>query len=225
MTSTMRKLGVGITVLTLVVAVFVPTIASAERRRGGHHDRDDNDYSQQECVPALEITPDVLDDDEGRRFDNNNEQSHDRRRHHGRRDICATATPATFDPSTCDALGTYTIVEAAGVDYTIDGEVVAPGTYTAANGTTVTIVAVAQEGYAFEADAVTSWTYTYNAPTDCETTPVVTTSSITPQVTAKPVGAVHAGAGGAAAANGNALLGLVASIGTLAFGIVRKFVA
>lgn len=223
MTSTMRKLGVGIAVLTLVVAVFVPTIASAERRRDGNHDRDDHDYTQQTCIPP-KVELDVEDQQEGRSFRRDNDRNNDRR-HHGHRKTCATAEPATFDPSTCDALGTYTIVEATGVDYTIDGEVVAPGTYTAANGTTVTIVAVAQEGYAFEADAVTSWTYTYNAPTDCETTPVVTTSSTTPQVTAKPVGAVHAGAGGAAAANGNALLGLVASIGTLAFGIVRKFVA
>lgn len=224
MASIMRKMGVGIVILTLAVAVFVPTIASAGRNRGDRDDWNNHEYMQRPCVPAQEEDLKVVDQEGGRHVGDNSEGYRNNRRHHGQRKTCAIAEPVTFDPSTCGALGTYTIVAATGVYYTINGEIVAPDTYTAENGTTVTIVAVAQAGYAFETDAVTSWTYTYNTPTDCETTPVETASATT-QVTVTPVGGVSAGAGGTSTTNSTTLLGLITSIGAVAFGIVRKFVS
>lgn len=220
MTLTMRKLGVGATLLTLVIGLGLPTIASAER--SNHHNQNEYNNNQKRCREEEQEEPVEDSREDGRQLngrDNQNENWH-----HNRRKTCATAEPATFDPSTCGELGSYTIVESTGVDYTINDVVVAPGTYTAANGTTVTIVAVAQEGYAFRPDAVTTWTYTFNAPTNCETPQVLSsTTTVTPQVTAQPTGGVSAGAGGAAVADTKAaLLGLVVSIGTVAFGVVRK---
>ncbi|MHA7172864.1 glycoside hydrolase family 3 protein [Arthrobacter monumenti] len=52
----------------------------------------------------------------------------------------------------------FTVPEAEGVDYLLNGEVVAAGTYRKAR--TVSITAVAQDGYYFD-DAVTSWSYTF----------------------------------------------------------------
>jgi hypothetical protein len=54
--------------------------------------------------------------------------------------------------------GTYTIGSSPGVDYLVDGAVKAPGTYDAAEGTTVHVAAVAQQGYELAANAVSSWT-------------------------------------------------------------------
>lgn len=219
MALTMRKLSVGMILLTVVIGVALPTIASAERRN--HHNQNENN-NQIRCGQEEQEEEPVDEGLERRQFNSRNNRSEDS--HHSWQKICATAEPATFDPSTCGELGSYTIIESTGVDYMIDGEAVAPGTYTAANGTTVTIVAVAQEGYAFEPEAVTTWTYTFNVPTDCETPQVLSSSTtITPQVTAKPVGGVSAGAGGAATTDSRvALFGLVLSIGTVVFGFVQK---
>lgn len=141
-----------------------------------------------------------------------------------------TVTPAavTTVAPTCDASGTYTIPTTEGVEYKIDGTVVAAGTYTATNGTTVTVTADALKGFVIEDGATVSWTNDFVAPTNCTTTPVTppTTGQVLgTQVTVKPTGAVKAGGGGASAANSSALVGLVGSVSMLGLGLIRKWTA
>lgn len=79
-----------------------------------------------------------------------------------------TVVPAvvTFVAPPCDAnvLGTYTITATTGVTYKVGGSAVAAGKYTAANGATVTVVAVANKGYFIDSSSASSWTYTFNRP-------------------------------------------------------------
>jgi hypothetical protein len=96
-------------------------------------------------------------------------------------------TAVTFVAPTCTAKGTYTIPAKEGVLYQIGGVTKAAGTYTAENGTSVTVVAVADEGYELGEGAVKSWTYTFTAPTNCGQT--LGTSTTTPSV---PVAATPA---------------------------------
>ncbi|MCA9332977.1 hypothetical protein KDA00_03820 [Candidatus Saccharibacteria bacterium] len=210
---TLRKLGIGIALLTLVIGLTLPGFTSAERR---HHNNHDEYNSEQQCRDEESEETVIVPLEGVQEFSYQNN-----RRNNNRKPICATAEPATFDPSACGELGSYTIVESTGVDYTINGEIVAPGTYEVPNGTTVTIIAVAQNGYAFEDDAITEWTYTYNAPTDCDESQVLAAS--TPQVTVTPVGPVHAGAGGGSSINATPVAGLVVSMLITATGLVRKF--
>lgn len=203
-------------ILSILILGISSSAVSAHRNNWNNND---NDYHQYPTCINPDSDPADNVEDEG--F----QQNSFRRRHHNNqeRNICATATPATFDPSTCDELGSYTIVASTGVDYTIDGDVVAPGTYTAENGTTVTIVAVAQEGYAFEPETVTSWTYTFNAPTNCEVPQVLSASTTTPQVTVTPTGPVHAGAGGGSNTSTPAITGFLVSILAVSTALIRKF--
>jgi len=72
-------------------------------------------------------------------------------------------TSVTFVAPTCDALGSYTIPALAGVEYSVDDVVKTAGTYSVANGTSVTIIATALEGYVL--DGISSeWSYTFTAP-------------------------------------------------------------
>ncbi len=98
----------------------------------------------------------------------------------------------TFTAPTCDVLGTYTIPSTEHVTYKINGQVVAAGTYTAQNGTTVTVTAEADEGFFIGDESTDTWTNTFTAPTNCG-------HVLAEQVTVKPAGAVNAGAGGASA--------------------------
>lgn len=75
-----------------------------------------------------------------------------------------TPKAVTFKAPTCDVLGSYTIPTMTGIKYYIDGKVVASGTYTAQNGKTITVMAVAEEGYNIKKNATNQWTYTFNAP-------------------------------------------------------------
>lgn len=73
----------------------------------------------------------------------------------------------TFTDPTCEALGTYTIPESEGFTYSINKDVTAAGEYTAPNGSTVTIIVHALEGY--ELDGATSeWTHTFTAPAEAD---------------------------------------------------------
>jgi hypothetical protein len=85
---------------------------------------------------------------------------------------CDTDTPVTPTPPThVDMCGTeddtYTIPTTAGVDYQINGQTVAAGTYPGTG--TVTITAVAQDGYVLN-DVTSEWTFTFTDE-DCPTEP------------------------------------------------------
>lgn len=121
----------------------------------------------------------------------------------------------TFTPPTCATLGSYTIPAAENVDYLVDGDVVDPGTYTAQNSTTVTVTAEAHEEFYVEDGTTDTWTNTFSAPTGCGGQVLGTQVSVT------PTGAVGAGGGGGASATGT-VVGLVASLATLAFGLVVR---
>lgn len=99
-----------------------------------------------------------------------------------------TATEVQFTAPTCTAQGTYTIPVKEGVDYKVGGVVKAAGTYTAENGTIVTVTAVAKGGYKLVGEA--TWTNTFTAPTNCET-PIVPVTPVTPSTpVATPAAAV-----------------------------------
>ncbi|HSX52936.1 MAG TPA: hypothetical protein VLF90_01020 [Patescibacteria group bacterium] len=126
----------------------------------------------------------------------------------------------TFTQPTCDALGSYTIPTTENVEYDVNGQAVAAGTYTAQNDTTVTVVAEASEGHFIGDDVTDTFTNTFTAPTNCG-------HVLSAQVTVAPTGGVSAGAGGASSASTTTLLGLAGSIATVAVGFVlrRKFTA
>ncbi len=126
----------------------------------------------------------------------------------------------TFVAPTCDALGSYTIPTTENVVYKIDGQVVAAGTYPAQNGTTVTVEAEATAGHFIGDETTDTFSNTFTAPTNCG-------HVLSAQVTVAPTGGVSAGGGGASAVSLPTLLGLVGSIGTLAFGFAfrRKWTA
>jgi hypothetical protein len=126
-------------------------------------------------------------------------------------------TPAavTFTAPTCDKLGTYTVPSSEGFVYKIGDDVAAAGTYTAQNGTTVTITAEVSGVGAFIPDGATdSWTYTFTAPTDCG-------QVLGAQVTAAPTGGVKAGGGGGAGSVSALVAGLVSSLAALGYGVLR----
>ncbi|MDN5275846.1 MAG: hypothetical protein JWN33_495 [Candidatus Saccharibacteria bacterium] len=89
----------------------------------------------------------------------------------------------TFTQPTCTTLGSYTIVAVEGVQYKINGEVVAAGTYPAQNGSTVTVTASATSAsFVFDKNTKVSFSSTFTAPQDCtvEQPPVVPTTPVTP---------------------------------------------
>lgn len=97
--------------------------------------------------------------------------------------MCVTAKEVTFINPTCVLLGSYTIPTASGVVYINGEEKISAGTYPAAAGTTVTINAVALEGYTITSSP-TTWSHEFVAPRDCPTTPdqpddIVTTNTST----------------------------------------------
>jgi hypothetical protein len=115
-------------------------------------------------------------------------------------------TAPTFKDPTCTVKGSYTITATEGVEYSVNGTVTAAGTYQVANGAVVTITAEAMENFFVPDGTTDSWTHTFTAPTNCSTPSVLGTT--TPQVVAKPKGAVNAGEQG----NTNvALIGLICS--------------
>ncbi len=79
-----------------------------------------------------------------------------------------TPNPATFVQPTCSAIGSYTIPATEGIDYMIGEKVVATGTYSAENGTTVTVKAVpSADKNTIKEGAKTEWSNTFTAPTGC----------------------------------------------------------
>lgn len=130
----------------------------------------------------------------------------------------------TFTAPTCYTLGSYTIPTTGNVQvqYLINGKVVVAGTYTAQNGTTVTVTAEATRGFFIGDETTDTWTNAFTAPTNCGEVQGATTTT-PPQVTAKPVGGVSAGGGGGSSTSTAAMVGLVGSIVTLGLGLlIRK---
>lgn len=122
----------------------------------------------------------------------------------------------TFVAPTCDKQGSYTIPTTENVVYKVDDSVVAAGTYTAANGSTVTVTAEATEGHFIPDEATDTWTNTFTAPANC--------GQVLSQVTTKPKGSVGAGAGGGSASSVATIVGLAGSASTLGLGLlVRKW--
>ena len=80
-----------------------------------------------------------------------------------------TTTPleVVFKAPTCDIAGSYTIPTVEGVAYSVDGVVKAAGTYSVANGTTITVVATATGEYELKEGSVNKWTNTFTALTGC----------------------------------------------------------
>lgn len=122
----------------------------------------------------------------------------------------------TFKAPTCDALGSYTIPTTQNVQYEINGSVVAAGTYTAQNGTTVTVTAEALEGFFIGDETTDTWTNTFTAPTNCGG------NVLAAQVAVVPSGGVSAGGGGASGSTGAVLTGLLGSVGTFALGLYLR---
>lgn len=89
------------------------------------------------------------------------------------KDVTFTDKPGTKDD-------TFDIPDTKGVDYFIGGEVVEPGNYPGEGEVTVT--AKPQEGYKFEDDAKTEWTFTFDTASP---TPEPTATA-TPSVTSSP---------------------------------------
>ncbi|MFC4556033.1 glycoside hydrolase family 3 N-terminal domain-containing protein [Georgenia faecalis] len=109
-------------------------------------------------------------------------------------DATAPLTPVTpaavvFTDEPGTAGDTFTIPEVEGVEYVIDGEPVAAGSYPASG--TVSLTARALDGYVLTDDATTAWTFTFDAtaptepPTD-EPTEEPTTELPTDEPTEEP---------------------------------------
>jgi hypothetical protein len=135
-------------------------------------------------------------------------------------------TPAavTFTAPTCDKLGSYTIPATEHVKYMVNGEVVAAGTYTVQNGTTVTVTAVADQGFFIGDETTDTFSNTFTAPTNCgggQGGGTVLGATTTAGVAATPAGGVNAGTGGVSTLSLGALIGLTASIGSLGLGVRR----
>ncbi len=226
MTLVSRKLIIGLVLMALVVPVLTVSSASAERSNNNYQQHS-NYNNQTKCSNDEDEELSRIEDRGFSLNYFNNQDSHNEGRHHYNKPTCVTATPATAEDPTCDQLGFYIIPTTVGVNYTVDGQVVAAGNHTVPNGTTVTIVAVAQQGYAFNANTPTSWTYTITAPTNCTTATTVSTTPTptpAPQVQVVPTGGVYAGGGGAQNSSA-AVFGLISSMTIAAVGLVRKFVA
>jgi hypothetical protein len=71
---------------------------------------------------------------------------------------CNTGTTATT--------ATYTIPSTKHVSYTVNGKSVSAGTHSAANGSTVTVTAIADTGYSMGHN-VSTWTHTFGATPTC----------------------------------------------------------
>ncbi|MGN6334074.1 MAG: LPXTG cell wall anchor domain-containing protein [Motilibacteraceae bacterium] len=93
--------------------------------------------------------------------------------------VDAQCVPGSTTPST----PTYTIPVTEGVEYQVDGQVVAAGTYERPGGQPLTVTAVAAPGYRLSDAATTSFPLTFAAAPDCRTV-------VTP---ATPVDLIQAG--------------------------------
>lgn len=78
-----------------------------------------------------------------------------------------TVIPAevTFVNPSCEANGSYTIPTKTGVKYYNGADLVTAGTYPITSNTTLTITAVADEGYVIDVEADSKWTHTFTFPT------------------------------------------------------------
>lgn len=75
--------------------------------------------------------------------------------------------------ATCTTAGSYTLDAVEGVQWLVNGQVTAPGTYTATTGSTVEVEAVALQGFGFGFETQTEWTLNFPAP-DAEDCPLLT---------------------------------------------------
>jgi hypothetical protein len=80
-----------------------------------------------------------------------------------------TPSPPTFADATCSGSApvgaSYTIPSTTGVDYLVNGVKTAAGTYSAANGSTLTVTAQAQSGFALT--GTTSFSHTFGSAPTC----------------------------------------------------------
>nr|WP_168202636.1 ThuA domain-containing protein [Georgenia wutianyii] len=83
-------------------------------------------------------------------------------------DVAPAAVTFTDEDGTED--DTYTVPWSVGVEYVVDGEVVAPGTYPGSG--TVTVTAVVLDGFRLEEGATTEWTHTFSTGGGTPTDPV-----------------------------------------------------
>lgn len=86
--------------------------------------------------------------------------------------VDAQCTPGSATPS----VPTYTIPATEGVEYQIDGTVVAAGTYQRPGGEPLTVTAVAAPGYQLADGATTSFPLTFTPAPDCRTEVTPTTT-------------------------------------------------
>ena len=61
----------------------------------------------------------------------------------------------------------YTIPDTTGVDYSVGGQIVAPGTYPASAGSTVIVTAAPQAGYEFPSGTTSQWELTFTKAPTC----------------------------------------------------------
>jgi hypothetical protein len=76
-----------------------------------------------------------------------------------------TAAPVIFSDMRCGLDGSYTIPRTRGVNYLVDGSVVAGGRVTIGSPQSVTVTALAQDGFSLNGTA--SWAHTFLAPENC----------------------------------------------------------
>jgi hypothetical protein len=70
-----------------------------------------------------------------------------------------------FAAAGCGTSGHYIVPAVTGVSYRVNGVATAPGTYRAAGGSTVTVVAVARPGHTLQ--GTTSWQHSFATPAHC----------------------------------------------------------
>jgi hypothetical protein len=94
---------------------------------------------------------------------------------------CAETTPPTFTDDVCvssvPTAATYTIADTTGVDYYVDSVLTAAGTYTATDGSTITVEAKPQLGYTLV--GTTTWSHQFLAIPDCTDAAKVVKASFT----------------------------------------------
>jgi hypothetical protein len=75
----------------------------------------------------------------------------------------------TFTDNACETNGpsgsSFALPESPGVDYFVNAVQTETGTHSATDGSTITIIAVAQQGYTLTGD--TSWSHTFAVVTNC----------------------------------------------------------
>jgi len=94
------------------------------------------------------------------------------------KDPVTPAAPTQNASQTCNVVDTYTVPATSNASYQIGGVTKQAGTYPLPEAVSVTITAVAADGYYFPTGTTTSWTFTGGPVSTCETPP----TAVTPKV-------------------------------------------